>query len=144
MNSTSKLEIMECGRFTQPLSHKSFLAFLYWLGVRRSEALERVREDFKVKDGLLVVEAPAKKDGFREKLELPVDLPYVNLVIEQVNRTLPGRRVWPLLYTQLVSFESDEFHSAVAKTVDEVKTLIEEGFEYVCTHEGVMLFRKRK
>ena len=49
-----------------------------------------------------------------------------------------------LLYTQLITFESDEYHSAVAKTVDEAKTLIEEGFEYVCTHESLMLFRKRK
>jgi hypothetical protein len=49
-----------------------------------------------------------------------------------------------LLYTQLISFESDEFHSAVAQTIDEAKKLVETGFEFVCTHEGVMLFRKRK
>jgi len=40
--------------------------------------------------------------------------------------------------------KSNEFHSAVAKTVDEAKALIETGFESVCTHEGLMLFRKRK
>ena len=40
--------------------------------------------------------------------------------------------------------ENDEFHSAVAKTVDEAKSLIETGFEYVGTHENLMLFRKRK
>lgn len=49
-----------------------------------------------------------------------------------------------LLYTQLITFESDEYHSAVAKTVQEAKALVEEGFEYVCTHNDIMLFRKRK
>jgi len=49
-----------------------------------------------------------------------------------------------MLYTQLIQFESDEFHSAIAKTVDEATSLIEAGFEYVVTQESIMLFRKRK
>ena len=34
-----------------------------------------------------------------------------------------------LLYTQLISFESDEFHSSTAATVQEAQKLIETGFE---------------
>jgi site-specific recombinase XerC len=49
-----------------------------------------------------------------------------------------------LVYTQLVGFESDEFHSAVAKTVDEARKLLEEGFEYVCQRDDIMPFKKRK
>jgi hypothetical protein len=49
-----------------------------------------------------------------------------------------------LIYTQLVEFESDEYCSAVASSVDEAKKLIEAGFEYVCSHNETMLFRKRK
>jgi len=49
-----------------------------------------------------------------------------------------------LLYTQLISFESDEFHSATAKTVQEAQKLIEAGFEYVCEFDEVKVFRKRK
>jgi len=49
-----------------------------------------------------------------------------------------------LIYTQLVSFEGDEFHSATAQTIEEAKKLIDSGFEYVCTHNNTMLFRKRK
>ena len=49
-----------------------------------------------------------------------------------------------LIYTQLVEFESDEYCSAVAGNVDEAKKLIEAGFEYVCSHNETMLFRKRK
>ena len=49
-----------------------------------------------------------------------------------------------LIYTQLVEFESDEYCSAVASSVEEAKKLIEAGFEYVCSHKDEMLFRKRK
>jgi len=49
-----------------------------------------------------------------------------------------------LVYTHLVSFEGNEFHSAVAETVEEAKKLVEAGFEYVCNHNDTMLFSKRK
>jgi hypothetical protein len=45
---------------------------------------------------------------------------------------------------QLINFESDEFHSATAKTVQEAQKLIEAGFEYVCEFSDVKIFRKRK
>jgi len=46
--------------------------------------------------------------------------------------------------SQLINFESDKFHSATAKTVQEAQKLIEAGFEHVYEFEGVKLFRKRK
>ncbi|MBN1784204.1 MAG: site-specific integrase [Candidatus Bathyarchaeota archaeon] len=50
-----------------------------------------------------------------------------------------------LIYTQLVTFESDEYNSSTAKTTQEAKELLEAGFEYICTTpQDVMLFRKRK
>ena len=49
-----------------------------------------------------------------------------------------------LRYTQLINFGNDEYHCAVAKNVDEAKQLIESGYEYVTTFDGIMLFRKRK
>ena len=49
-----------------------------------------------------------------------------------------------LIYTQLVDFEGDEFHSATAKNVEEAQKLIEEGFEFVCDYDDIKLFRKRK
>ena len=49
-----------------------------------------------------------------------------------------------LVYTQLIGFESDEFHSAVAETMEEARKLVEDGFEYVCQKDEIMLFRKRK
>ena len=49
-----------------------------------------------------------------------------------------------LIYTHLVSFESNDFHVATAKTINEAKQLVESGFEYVTDMEDVKLFRKRK
>jgi integrase len=49
-----------------------------------------------------------------------------------------------LVYTQLVSFESDDYYSAVANTVEEARKLLEQGFEYVCQKDEIVLFRKRK
>jgi hypothetical protein len=49
-----------------------------------------------------------------------------------------------LLYTQLVNFESNEYHVATAKTLEDVVKLVEAGFEYHCEVEGVKVFRKRK
>ena len=49
-----------------------------------------------------------------------------------------------LKYTHLVNFKDDEYVCRVAKSEKEIAELIEAGFEYVCEHEGVKFFRKRK
>jgi hypothetical protein len=49
-----------------------------------------------------------------------------------------------LVYTQLIEFnDNDQFVCKVAQTVQEASTLIENGFEYVCTIDNTKLFRKR-
>jgi len=47
-------------------------------------------------------------------------------------------------FSQLVNFEDDDYHSATAKNIEEAQKLIETGFEYVCTYDNIMLFRKPK
>lgn len=50
-----------------------------------------------------------------------------------------------LLYTQLVEFEdANLFHSATASTVEDARKLLEDGWEYICQNQNIMLFRKRK
>jgi len=39
---------------------------------------------------------------------------------------------------------NDEFTVKIAKTPDEIKELLEVGFEYVCEKDGLMFFRKRR
>jgi hypothetical protein len=43
-----------------------------------------------------------------------------------------------------VDFGGDEFVCKVAKNVEEAKTLVEGGFDYVTDVDGMKLFRKRK
>ena len=84
---------MKGNSFRKP-KHRSLLAFLYWFGVRRSEALERVKEDFKEEDEFLVVKVP-KKTRIRE-LKLPLKLPYVNLILNRVKKIKKGDKVWDI------------------------------------------------
>ncbi len=49
-----------------------------------------------------------------------------------------------LIYTQLVDFESDDFHVKVAETLEEACELVEAGFEFVTDMEDRKIFRKRK
>jgi len=49
-----------------------------------------------------------------------------------------------MLYTQLIDFGEHEYSCKVAERVEEVKKLIEAGFEFVVDCEGRKLFRKRK
>jgi hypothetical protein len=39
---------------------------------------------------------------------------------------------------------SDEFTVRVASAPDEIKSLLEAGFDYVCEKDGLLYFRKRK
>lgn len=53
-----------------------------------------------------------------------------------------------LLYLQLAETifreTDDEFTVRIAKTSEEIKQLLEVGFEYVVDKDGLMFFRKRK
>jgi hypothetical protein len=50
-----------------------------------------------------------------------------------------------LIYTQIVDFQSEEYTVRAAENKEQASELLEAGFEYiVTTHDGTMLFRKRK
>jgi len=49
-----------------------------------------------------------------------------------------------LVYTQLVTFESDEYHVKTSESLDEDKELIQAGFEPMTERDGVKIYRKRK
>ena len=49
-----------------------------------------------------------------------------------------------LIYTQLVTFENDDYICKAATNIREAAELIEAGFEYVCDVASTKLFRKRK
>ena len=45
-------------------------------------------------------------------------------------------------YTHLVNFGSDKYYSAVAKTVEEIRQLAEDGWMYFQEINGIKVFRK--
>jgi hypothetical protein len=51
-----------------------------------------------------------------------------------------------MIYTHLIDFESDEWHVAHARTLEEEDNLLKAGFEFVRFNEQekVVLYRKRK
>jgi hypothetical protein len=44
----------------------------------------------------------------------------------------------------LFQTQNDEFHVKTALTPEEIKSLLEVGFEYICEKDGLLFFRKRK
>jgi len=89
--------IIEHGRFVKGLLHKSFLVFLYYIGCRKSEALELTKEKFRITQDYLFVDVSAKKHGIeRSAFKLNRKLPYVWLILNQLEMTRPNRRVFPI------------------------------------------------
>jgi integrase len=60
------------------------------------------------------------------------------------HRNIKNTMVYIQLEEAIFREEDDTFICKVAKTVEEAKTLIETGFNYVCELDGVKLFRKRQ
>ena len=50
----------------------------------------------------------------------------------------------PLIYTQLLPEKDDEFVVKVARTLEDTKTLLVCGFEYVTERDGFKIYKKRK
>jgi integrase len=49
-----------------------------------------------------------------------------------------------LIYTHLITFDSNDYLCKAVKTIEEATVLIEAGYEYVTSIDGIKLFRKRK
>jgi len=76
--------------------HRAFAVLLYYTGVRRSEALKAVREQFWVKDGFLYFDVGKRlKGGLKTPpLNIPVNAPYVNELLKVISQTRKGERVF--------------------------------------------------
>ena len=62
-----------------------------------------------------------------------------------VKKLLGHKRIENTLkYTQLIEFRDDEFDVATATTVEETKTIVAAGFDYVTDMNGIKIFRKPK
>lgn len=72
-------------------------------------------------------------------------LGFFQLLILHVMRVLGHKNISnTLIYTQLVNFKDDQFEVTTATTIDEAKTVLAAGYDYVTEKNGIMLFRKPK
>jgi integrase/recombinase XerD len=60
------------------------------------------------------------------------------------HKSIESTMVYINIEKSLFHCKSDEFYCKTASTVEEAAKLIEAGFEYVTTFNGIILFRKRK
>ena len=60
------------------------------------------------------------------------------------HRNIQNTAIYITLENSLFQTEDDDFHVAVAKTLDEACKLLEVGFEYICDMHDAKIFRKRK
>jgi len=49
-----------------------------------------------------------------------------------------------LIYTHLVNFEANEYHTATSKSLKRDEELLKAGFEYVTDRDEIKIYRKRK
>lgn len=98
---------------------QALIALFYWTGLRRSEVLGDkghkwmtkkglktsdpfpglLKEDLSVDDQFLYVQQVARKHGKREApLAIPLELPYVNLIVTRWQAAGPNRKVFPISY----------------------------------------------
>jgi len=60
------------------------------------------------------------------------------------HRKIDSTMIYINLESALFYTENNEFHVKTAKTQEEIKGLLEVGFEYVCEKDNLIYFRKRK
>ena len=60
------------------------------------------------------------------------------------HRKIDNTLIYVNLEAALFHTENNEFHVKTASTTEEIKSLLEVGFEYICEKDGVMFLRKRK
>jgi len=60
------------------------------------------------------------------------------------HRKIDSTLVYVSLEAALFQTENDEFHVKTARTQEELKSLLEVGFEYICEKDGLAFLRKRK
>jgi integrase len=92
-------EALDSKKFADPLMHRSYLAVLFWIGARRSEPLNMVKEDIREEEGSLLLKIRALKHGERGgEVELPLSWPGVQFIKERWMKTRATRKLWPFTY----------------------------------------------
>jgi len=70
---------------------------------------------------------------------------YTHGNVLMVQKLLGHKRIQNTMkYIHMITFKDDEFEVATATTVEEAKSVLTVGFDYVAEKDGIMLFRRPK
>jgi hypothetical protein len=75
-------------------------------------------------------------------LEPTKDILYVKKLLG--HKKIENTEIYIDVEHALFQTQNDESHVRVAQTPEEIKTLLEVGFEYVCEKDGLLFLQKRK
>lgn len=76
--------------------HAGLISFLYYTGVRISEALNLTKESFRlINDNIFVDINRLKRSSKTNPLRIPRNKPFAEYIHESVEGTRKNRRVWP-------------------------------------------------
>ena len=82
--------------FFAKFSHKVYFVILFWIGCRRAEPLNIIKEDLIETEGSLYLKIPAFKHGARGgKIELSLELPGIIYLQTHWQNTRSSRRLFP-------------------------------------------------
>jgi integrase len=82
--------------YNRTRSHKAFLVLIYLTGARVSEVLRATKESFQLTEKKLYWEVGKRLKHGKQTPPLPLsrDLPHMDVLVEQINRTRKGKRVF--------------------------------------------------
>jgi len=89
-------EGMQTGTFKKP-KHRGFVTLLFYSGVRKSEALRVVKEQFQLRGNQIIFNVGRRlKHGLETPpLNIPLDAAYAQEIWSCIENTRDRQRVWP-------------------------------------------------
>lgn len=93
-------------------SHKAFCVLLYYTGVRKSEALRVVKEQFQIKNGFLIFDVrPRLKSGVETPpLNIPLDAAFMDQLLTAIERTKKGKKIFSFCPKTAYNIVDRAFH----------------------------------
>ena len=91
------IEGMKEGYFVKSPDHEALVTFLHYSAVRISEGLNLKRSRFRIANDMLFVDVGKRLKHSKETppLEIPLDSPYVNTIVETLKDRKRTDQVWP-------------------------------------------------
>ena len=88
---------MKDGKFVKRPHHVGLVAFVHYSAVRITEGLNMRQNQFRVTPSILFCDIGHRLKGSRSTppLEIPMDAPFVEAIVDSVRATQKDKRVWP-------------------------------------------------